>query len=117
MTDFTASIFASNFVIADPDVTFTRGESNLTHYGQYNTIQRGFTMMNSFCKTCGTMLWRKGGGFPGMTIARIGTVDDFSLHDTVLKPEFEQFGKHRPSWLSGAVGVQQFHGNHSAGEP
>ena len=42
-----------------------------------------------------------------MSILRIGTVDNFELHDTKLKPQFEQYTKYRPSWLPGATGIPQ----------
>ena len=64
-------------------------------------------MTNYFCSTCGTLMYRVGSGFPGMSILRIGTVDDFHLHETKLKPRVEQFTKDRVSWLHGAEGVEQ----------
>jgi hypothetical protein len=79
-------------------------------------------MTNYFCKTCGTLMYRTGSAFPGMSILRIGTVDDFSLMETVLKPQVEQFVKTRVSWIKGleAEGVKQFQGEShttpSAGE-
>ncbi|KAJ7208489.1 Mss4-like protein [Mycena pura] len=62
----TASMFASNFSIADTHLTHVRGRENLTAFGQSRTI---------------------GSGLPGMSILRIGTVDDFHLHETKLKPQ------------------------------
>lgn len=43
---------------------------------------------------------------------RIGTVDDFSLMDTVLKPDVEQFVKDRTVWCGGAekAGIKQVQG-------
>ena len=38
---------------------------------------------------------------------REGSVDDFSLDETKLKPIIEQFTKHRPSWLHGVRELQQ----------
>ena len=38
---------------------------------------------------------------------RIGTVDDFSLHETKLKPRVEQFTKDRVNWLHGVEGAKQ----------
>lgn len=54
---------------------------------------------------------RVSSGFPGKSILRIGTVDDFSLFETKLKPRHEQFTKDRVSWLSGKPGVQEHMGN------
>lgn len=42
---------------------------------------------------------------------RIGTVDDFNLHETKLKPRVEQFTKDRVGWLGGAEGVKQVEGD------
>lgn len=64
-------------------------------------------MTNYFCSTCGTLMYRVGSGFPGCSILRIGTVDDFNLHETKLKPRVEQFTKDRVSWLSGVEGAEK----------
>ncbi|KAJ7821366.1 Mss4-like protein [Mycena olivaceomarginata] len=101
----TASMFASNFTIADTHLTHVRGRENLTAYGQSRTIASGSTMTNYFCKTCGTLMYRVSSGSPGMSILRIGTVDDFNLHETKLKPAVEQFIKTRVGWLHGVEGT------------
>ena len=36
-----------------------------------------------------------------MSILRIGTVDDFALHETKLRPRVEQFTKSRVAWFQG----------------
>ncbi|OMP86678.1 hypothetical protein BK809_0003850 [Diplodia seriata] len=107
----TASMFASNFTIDDAHLTHVRGRDNLSSWGQSATIDSGNTMTNYFCSTCGTLLYRKSSGFPNLSVLRIGTVDDFALHETKLKPTVEQFVKDRVSWLSGAEGVKQEWGN------
>lgn len=103
-------MFASNFIVADTHLTHVRGRANLTAYGQSRTIDTGNTMTNYFCSTCGTLMYRVGSGFPGQSILRIGTVDDFHLHETKLKPRVEQFVKDRVGWLTGAEGVEQVEG-------
>jgi len=67
-------------------------------------------MTNHFCSTCGTLMYRVSSGWPGMSILRIGTVDDFHLHETKLKPQVEQFTKDRVAWLKGAEGAKQVEG-------
>lgn len=52
-------------------------------------------------------MYRVGEAFPGHSILRIGTVDDFNLHETKLKPRIEQFTKDRVGWLHHAEGVGQ----------
>lgn len=69
-------------------------------------------MANYFCKTCGSLMYRVGSGFPGKSILRIGTVDDFNLMETVLRPRVEQFARDRVAWLPGAEGVMQVDGYH-----
>ncbi|KAJ7863365.1 Mss4-like protein [Mycena leptocephala] len=107
----TASMFASNFTIADTHLTHLRGRENLTSYGQSRTVSRkGNTMTNCFCKTCGTLMYRVGSAFPGQSILRIGTVDDFHLHETKLRPQMEQFVENRVDWLHPADGIKQVEG-------
>lgn len=43
---------------------------------------------------------------------RIGQVDDFTLHETTLKPRIEQFTRDRVAWLKGAEGAEQHYGNY-----
>ncbi|KAJ7208499.1 Mss4-like protein [Mycena pura] len=109
----TASMFASNFSIADRHLTHVRGRENLTAFGQSRTIGSGNTMTNHFCSTCGTLMYRVSSGFPGMSILRIGTVDDFHLHETKLKPQREQFVERRVEWLHPLDGVKQVEGTYN----
>ncbi|KAF7345654.1 putative glutathione-dependent formaldehyde-activating gfa [Mycena venus] len=107
----TASMFASHFTIADTHLTHLRGRENLTTYSQSKTIATGNTMTNYFCSTCGTLMYRVSSGIPGMSILCIGTVDDFHLHETKLKPAVEVFVEKRVGWLHGAEGVKQVEGS------
>ncbi|CAM1505914.1 Fc.00g115510.m01.CDS01 [Cosmosporella sp. VM-42] len=107
----TASMFASNFVIADTHLKHLRGRDNLKTFSQSQTIASGGNMTNHFCSTCGTLMYRVGSNFPGMSVLRIGTVDDFNLHESKLKPQVEQFTKDRVSWFSGTQGVKQVEGS------
>jgi len=108
----TASTFASNFIVKDDELTHIRGEDQLTRFAQNKTVDSGEEMANYFCKVCGTLMYRRSTGFPKMSVMRIGTVDDFHLHETKLKPRVEQFTKDRASWLHGAKGVEQQSGNY-----
>ena len=102
-------MFGSNFTVLDSHLKHARGESELKQYTEKTTTTTGNVMTNFFCSTCGSLMYRRGSGFPGMSILRIGTVDDFNLMETVLKPEVEQFVEDRVSWLpgTGAAGVKQ----------
>lgn len=65
-------------------------------------------MTNYFCTTCGSLMYRVSSGFPGMSILRIGTVDDFRLHETKLRPQKEIFVRDRVDWFTGVEGAQEF---------
>ncbi|MCJ1455258.1 hypothetical protein MMC28_005612 [Mycoblastus sanguinarius] len=103
----TASMFASNFTVADTHLTHLRGRDKLTAYAQSRTIASGKLMTNYFCSTCGTLMYRVGEQFPGRCILRVGTVDDFRLHETRLRPRREIFVKDRVGWVGAVEGAQQ----------
>lgn len=44
-------------------------------------------------------MYRRSSGFPGTSVARIGTIDDFALQETKFKPRVETFEKDRCGWL------------------
>ena len=48
---------------------------------------------------------------PGKSILRIGTIDDFHLQETKLRPTIEQFVKERVAWLGGVEGAEKFEGS------
>lgn len=52
-------------------------------------------------------MYRVGEAYPGSSILRLGTVDDFTLHESDLKPRVEQYTKDRVNWLRPADGVTQ----------
>jgi len=104
-------MFASNFIVLDSHLKHLRGQDNLKTFSQSKTIESGKSMTNYFCSTCGTLMYRVGDKFPGHSILRIGTVDDFHLHETKLKPRVEQYTKDRVKWLSGIAGVKQVDGS------
>lgn len=96
-----SSMFCSNFTVYDKSLKHLRGEEKLSRWAQNKTIESGATMEDSFCSVCGNLMYRRSSRFPGMSILRIGTVDDFNLHASKLKPQFEQFTKSRVDWLDG----------------
>ena len=95
-------MFASNFVVKDSHLKHVRGKDKLTRFKQSNTTATGNWMENSFCSVCGTLMYRRSEGFPGMSIPRIGTIDDYSLQETKFKPRIETFEKDRCGWLQPA---------------
>ncbi|KAH6666976.1 Mss4-like protein [Halenospora varia] len=106
----TASMFASGFIIDDKYLNHIRGQENLKAFGQSKTIFKKNMNTNYFCSTCGTLMYRVSSGFPGQSALRIGTVDDFNLHETKLRPQVELFTKDRVCWLPGLENVQKFEG-------
>ncbi|KAK6985020.1 Mss4-like protein [Favolaschia claudopus] len=104
------SMFATNFTIADPHLTYIRGRDNITAYGQSRTIATDNTMTNHFCKTCGTLMYRASSGYKGLNFVRMGIVDDYRLHETKLKPRVEQFVEERVEWLRPVEGMKQVEG-------
>ncbi|KAJ6532125.1 hypothetical protein DFH09DRAFT_933487, partial [Mycena vulgaris] len=90
----TPSMFASSFTVADTHLTHMRGRENFTTYIQSRTIAKDNTMTNYFCQdfysTCGSLMYCLSSGFPGISFLRLGTVDNFNLHETRLKLIVEQ---------------------------
>ncbi|KAK5626059.1 hypothetical protein RRF57_001774 [Xylaria bambusicola] len=106
----TASMFASNIIAKSDAVKHLRGRENLKTFSQSTTIGSGRTMTNYFCGTCGTLMYRIGERLPNVLILRLGTVDDFNLADTKLRPKTEQYVEDRVSWFTGCEGARQAHG-------
>ncbi|RMJ16237.1 hypothetical protein CDV36_004155 [Fusarium kuroshium] len=107
----TASMFTTGFIILDSHLKHVRGEENLKKFSQSDTIERkGNLMTNFFCSTCGSLMFRRAESYPGASILRTGTVDDFKLAETTLRPTIEQYGKHRVDWLKGIEGAEQSEG-------
>ncbi|KAJ7792887.1 Mss4-like protein [Mycena olivaceomarginata] len=95
----TASMFfASNFTVAN---------THLTHRAPSPSSN---TMTNFFCKTCGTLMCCCSSAFSELSVLHINTVDNFSLHNTKLKPMLEQFVERRMGWLHPVEGVEQVEG-------
>ncbi|KAF3003099.1 hypothetical protein E8E13_008071 [Curvularia kusanoi] len=107
-----SAFYQSNITVADSHLKFTRGEDNLSTFNSTETIRANARMTNYFCKTCGTLMYRRGARFPGMTILRTGTVDDLSLAETKLRPQVEQFVERRVAWSKPIEGTAQAEGMH-----
>jgi hypothetical protein len=100
-------MFASNFTVLDTHFRHLRGQENLRTFVNETTPRSGKRMTNYFCQTCGTLMYRVGEMFPGKSILRIGTVDDFSVMEGALKPKDEFFIQERESWLTEVPGTKQ----------
>ncbi|KAF2655502.1 hypothetical protein K491DRAFT_548655, partial [Lophiostoma macrostomum CBS 122681] len=97
----TASMFSTLFSVLNSHLKHVRGQDKLKTFAQNKTIYSGKSMSNHFCGDCGTLMYRKSERFPDLSLLRAGTVDDFSLMDTVLKPQVEIWTSKRVGWLSG----------------
>lgn len=106
----TASMFASNFTVDNSYIRHLRGEDNLSRWGQDKTPTSGTEMANYFCKTCGTLMYRRSALSPEQSFLRIGTVDDFTLHETKLRPQYEIFTASRVNWWHGVEGAKTLPG-------
>ncbi|KAI0421468.1 Mss4-like protein [Xylaria grammica] len=106
----TASMFASNIIVKDEYVQHLRGRENLKSFSQSTTIGSGKSMTNWFCQTCGTLMYRISEKISGVKVLRLGTVDDFNLTETKLRPKTEQYIEDRVSWFSGCEGAKQTEG-------
>ena len=95
-------MFSSGFVVNNTYLKHLRGEDKLARFKRKDSIATGNYVENSFCSICGTLMYRRSSGFPGITVPRIGTIDDFSLQETKFKPRVETFKKDRCVWLSPA---------------
>lgn len=105
-------MFASNFAVNDKYLKYVRGRDNLKTWANSATPIRPDTTMTDYrCGTCGTLMYRISSAFPTIPILRIGSVDDLILHETKLKPQWEQFTKDRVSWFTGVPGIRQIEGN------
>lgn len=109
----TASMFTSAFIVNDTYLKHLRGQANLKTFAQNASIASGTMMTNFFCDTCGTLMYRVAERLPGHSLLRLGTVDDFNLAETKLKPRTEVFTKDRVSWFAGVPGedVYSFEGS------
>jgi len=61
-----------NFTVKDSHFEHARGRERLKTFSQSQTIASGKAMTNYFCENCGTLMYRVGEAFPGVSILRIG---------------------------------------------
>ncbi|KAH6632205.1 Mss4-like protein [Chaetomium tenue] len=111
-----SGLYMSNITVADTHLRDVRGRAELRTFAQATTVRSGGLMTNYFCATCGTLMYRVGEKFPGLSILRTGTVDDFSLAEGKLRPQVEQFVENRAAWQRPIEGVPQVVGMSSAAD-
>ncbi|KAH7377892.1 hypothetical protein BKA66DRAFT_421564 [Pyrenochaeta sp. MPI-SDFR-AT-0127] len=97
----TASKFTSAFIVNDRYLKHLRGQSNLKAYAQNASIASHTLMMNHFCDTGWTLMYRVAERLPGHSLVRLGAVDNFNLAETKPRPRTEVFIKYRVGWFLG----------------
>lgn len=70
----------------------------------------GNTVTRSFCSNCGSHLFSDSTGRPGLTVVRVGTLDDPSA----VKPGANIWVKSAPAWACCDQSLEQFEGAPSA---
>jgi len=100
-------MFGTTFTIADTHLKHLRGQESLKTFSQSRTVASGYQVTNHFCGTCGSLMYRVSEQYPGWSVLRLGTVDDFQLHETKLKPQEEHFASNRVAWLKPVDGTKQ----------
>jgi hypothetical protein len=104
-------MFTTGIIVLDKHLKHIRGEESLKQFSQSGTVERdGSAIANFFCMTCGSLMYRRSSAYTGVSVLRGGTVDDFKLVETVLKPDVEQFFRHRVVWLGGIKDLRQSQG-------
>lgn len=103
----TASMFSSLVTVDDQHLQHVRGEDKLTQFTTSTTPASGRAMTNYFCSVCGTLMYRKSEDRPTWSICRLGTIDDFNLAETKLRPTMEIYTKDRCAWLLALEGAVQ----------
>lgn len=101
-------MFSSLLVVLASETSHVRGREKLTKFAQSKTVESGNTMESYFCSVCGSLMYRISSACPDLLVARIGTVDDFNLHDTLLKPRLEVYTRDRVCWYNGVEGAEQY---------
>jgi hypothetical protein len=103
----TASTFSSLVTVDDQYLRHVRGQDKLTQFTTTTTPASGRAMTNYFCSRCGTLMYRKSEDRPTWSICRLGTIDDFNLAETKLRPSMEIYTKDRCAWLLALEGAAQ----------
>ncbi|CAD0025243.1 unnamed protein product [Aureobasidium pullulans] len=107
-----SAFYQSNITVLSTHLKHTRGSEHLTTFSETKTIRASTSMKNYFCKTCGTLMYRRGERFPGLMILRTRTVDDLGLAEGRLRPRVEQFIERRVDWSKPIEGAAQVVGMH-----
>lgn len=82
--------------------------------GRYDkTADSGNTVTRRFCPTCGSQLFSDSSGRPGLTVVRVGTLDDPSA----VTPTTNIWVASAPKWACVDQALEQFAGPPAAASP
>ncbi|MCJ1383143.1 hypothetical protein MMC17_006256 [Xylographa soralifera] len=101
----TGSLHSTNLVLPEDGVKVIHG----TPKTYALNAESGATMTSYFCGDCGSTLYRKSSGIPGVTIIKVGCIDDLNALEE-FKPDTELYVKHRVAWLPEIPGAAQLQG-------
>ena len=96
----TGSAFSSNLVVRDDDFRVIQGETRSFDVES----ARGNTVSRYFCPDCGSPVFGRGSGFPGLVTVRAGSLDDPSG----FKPEMMFYTSSAIPWLHLDENITQF---------
>ncbi|QJW85867.1 GFA family protein [Ramlibacter terrae] len=77
-----------------------------TPAGYDKTADSGNTVTRRFCATCGSQLFSDSTGRPGLTVVRVGTLDDPSA----IRPTANIWAASAPGWACLDAGLDRFEG-------
>jgi hypothetical protein len=95
----TGSAFAVAIVVPESALSI-EGETKTFSY----TADSGRTARRSFCAECGSSLFARSAGFPGMTIIKAGSLDDTSG----IRPTIEIYCDSAQPWVDLRGGAKRF---------
>lgn len=85
-------------IVSDSNLEITAGESSLKKWKR--TGESGKEVTNSFCGTCGNLVFVDAAAFDGMTIVKYGLVDDSDILDATA-PSGEIYCRNMLKWEKG----------------
>ena len=96
----TGSAFSSNVVIREEDFRVTQGETKCFDVES----ERGFTVSRFFCPECGSPVYGRSAGFPGLFTVRAGGLDDPSG----FEPEMMFYMSSAMPWVQVDENIHRF---------
>ncbi|MCJ1245352.1 hypothetical protein MMC30_002556 [Trapelia coarctata] len=96
------STYSTNIVVPASGFSVTSGTPKTIS----KTADGGNPITSHFCGDCGSTLFRTGDSFPGLTIIKVGVMDDVDAFEGA-RPGVELFSGGRVGWVKGVEGAEQ----------